>query len=321
MLPPATVEIFMSVYTPLSTAELEHFLSRFALGSLQSFRGITAGIENSNFFVSTGAGEYVLTIFEHHTADEVQDFVRLARHLGQQGLRVPAPVADRQGEWLHQLKHKPAILCPRLPGEHIANPQPEHCAAIGSALAQLHIAAADLSPMRPDNRDYHWWLSTGPQLVSALNEQERGLLEDELAYQTAHRTDWLALPQGWIHGDLFHDNALFSDDGQVAILDLYNASAGALLYDLAVVANDWCCDVNGVWKDGCVEALLSGYQTVRPLTAAEQTGWNLVLRGAALRFWLSRLLTRRLQQQQAGELALQKDPAEFMQKLLRIRNL
>src|SRR5690606_9726914 len=168
----------MSVYTPLSTAELEHFLSRFALGPLQSFRGITAGIENSNFFVSTGAGEYALTIFEHHTADEVQDFVRLARHLGQQGLRVPAPVADRQGQQgprvpppvadphgdrLHQLERRPPIRCPRVPGEHIATPHPEHCAAIGSALAQLHIAAADSSPTRPDNRDYHLWLSTGPQ--------------------------------------------------------------------------------------------------------------------------------------------------------------
>src|SRR5690606_4542642 len=122
---------------------------------------------------------------------------------------------------------------------------------------------------------------------------------DERGYEPVHPAEWLVLPHGSIQRDSFHDNALFSDDGQVAILDLYNASAGALLYDLAVVANDWCCDVNGVWKDGCVEALLSGYQTVRPLTTTEQAGWNLVLRGAALRFWLSRLLTRRLQQQQA----------------------
>ena len=306
----------MSVYTTLAPHELETFLTHFNLGTLVSYKGISAGIENTNYFVTTQTGEYVLTLFEHHNSSEVEDFVRLARHLGEQGLQVPAPVSGDAGQWLHELKNKPAILCPRLPGRHIHNPQPEHCAAIGTALAQLHLAALELQPRRPDNRDYDWWISTGPQLVSDLNDEERALLQDELAYQTAQRADWLALPQGWIHGDLFHDNALFSDDGQVAILDLYNASTGALLYDLAVIANDWCCDVNGVWKDGCVEALLNGYQRVRPFTDEEKAGWDLVLRGAALRFWLSRLLTRRIQQQQAGELALQKDPAEFMQKLV-----
>jgi len=125
---------------------------------------------------------------------------------------------------------------------------------------------------------------------------------------------------------LFHDNALFTADGQVgAILDLYNACDGALLYDLAIIANDWCCDINGEWKAGCVEALLNGYENARPLNADEKASWNLVLRGAALRFWLSRLLTRRLQQQrqqqQAGEMALQKDPAEFMNKLLARRTV
>lgn len=306
----------MSVYTSLERATLDAFLQPFGVGALVSFQGIAAGIENTNYWVTTNTHEYVLTLFEHQPADEVAGLVRLARHLGSKGLQVPAPVSDADGQWLHSLQGKPAILCPRLPGAHIHNPAPAHCHTIGAAVAQLHLAAADLQPRRADNRAYDWWVATGPQLMSGLSAAEQALLGDELAYQRAHRAQWLALPQGWIHGDLFHDNALFTADGALgAILDLYNASAGALLYDLAVIANDWCCAANGEWKDGCVEALLSGYQTVRPLTAAEHSGWHLVLRGAALRFWLSRLVTRRLQQQQAGALALQKDPAEYRRKL------
>ncbi|MCA6059150.1 homoserine kinase [Thalassolituus sp. ST750PaO-4] len=314
----------MSVYTSLSQSDTEAFLARFELGTLVSYKGITAGIENTNYFVTCQQqgrqSEYVLTLFEHHNSSEVREFVRLAHHLGQQGLQVPAPLAARDGEWLHSLKDKPAIICPRLPGEHIHDPQPQHCAAIGRALAELHLAALPLHNRRNDSRGFDWWLAISPELSSDLTREDQRLLEDELRFQTQQRSQWLSLPQGWIHGDLFHDNALFTADGQVgAILDLYNACDGALLYDLAIIANDWCCDINGDWKAGCTEALLNGYESVRPLNDAEKNNWNLVLRGAALRFWLSRLLTRRIQQQQAGEMALQKDPAEFMNKLKRQR--
>ncbi|WP_430460811.1 homoserine kinase [Thalassolituus sp. LLYu03] len=307
----------MSVYTSLSAQDISELLARFSLGTLVSHKGITAGIENTNYFVTTSKGEFVLTLFEHNPADEVRAFVGLARHLGSKGLQVPAPIDDTSGQWLHELKGRPAILCQRLAGEHIHDPQAGHCHNIGRALAQLHLAAADLPTNRIDGRAYDWWVSVGPELARDLSADEQTLLADELTFQTSHREQWLALPHGWIHGDLFHDNALFTAAGDVgAILDLYNAAAGALLYDVAVVANDWCCDKNGVWKDGCVDALLAGYESVRPFNSDEKAGWNLVLRGAALRFWLSRLLTRRLQQQQAGEMALQKDPAEFMRKLI-----
>ncbi|MCD8521718.1 MAG: homoserine kinase [Saccharospirillaceae bacterium] len=316
----------MSVYTSLNPRDTEAFLARFELGTLVSYKGIAAGIENTNYFVTCQQqgrqSEYVLTLFEHHNRCEVREFVRLAHHLGQQGLQVPAPLAAGNGEWLHSLKDKPAILCPRLPGEHILNPQPQHCGAIGQALAELHLAALPLHNRRSDSRGFDWWITVSPELSNDVTREEQRLLEDELHFQTQHRAQWLSLPQGWIHGDLFHDNALFTADGQVgAILDLYNACDGALLYDLAIVANDWCCDINGEWKAGCVEALFNGYERVRPLNSAEKNSWNLVLRGAALRFWLSRLLTRRIQQQQTGEMALQKDPAEFKNKLLARRTV
>ena len=307
----------MSVYTTLSHQDVADFIAQFDLGTFVSHQGIAAGIENTNYFVTTSTGEYVLTLFEHHHTDEVRDFVRLARHLGRRGLNVPAPLIDHNDIWLHDLKHKPAILCQRLSGSHIADPRPQHCRAIGRALAELHLAEDDLHPRRADSRGFDWWINISPELKSDLSAEQQAILDEELAFQQAHREQWLTLPHGWIHGDLFHDNALFDADGNAsAILDLYNACEGTFLYDLAIIANDWCCNEQGEWKAGCAEALQQGYSEVRELTADELNNWNLMLRGAALRFWLSRLLTRRIQQQTQGEMALQKDPAEFMTKLL-----
>ncbi|ASP38064.1 homoserine kinase [Bacterioplanes sanyensis] len=310
----------MSVYTTLSQADMEALLAQFDLGELLSFKGIEAGIENTNYFVTSQQQACVLTVFEHHQSDEVREFVRFALHLGSKGLLVPAPIADRQGQWLHTVHGKPAILCPLLQGHHISAPGDDHCYAIGAALANLHLAAADLAQERTDPRGFDWWQSMHASLGQSLSSDEQNLLADEVAHQRQQRAQWHELPQGWIHSDLFHDNALFVDNEQGAevgaILDLYNACQGPWLYDLAIVANDWCCAANGQWHDGLVEALKAGYQSVRPFTDAEQAGWSLVLRAAALRFWLSRLLTQQLQQQQGGEMALQKDPAEYRDKLL-----
>lgn len=312
----------MSVYTSLDHNQVSVFLSCFKLGELVSYKGIAAGIENTNYFVTTSQRECVLTLFEHHQHEEVREFIALAHHLGQAGLQVPSPLHDRQGNWLHTLAGKPAILCQRLPGEHIHQPSAEHCAAIGSALAEFHLAAQNLSQIRHDIRGFKWWQAVAPELSVSLDDDEQTLLADELDFQARHRDQWLALPHGWIHGDLFHDNVLFIlGSSQVgAILDLYNACHGAWLYDLAVVANDWCCDVQGDWQENKLESLLQGYEKKRPLTESEHQYWHLVLRGAALRFWLSRLNTQKQQQSQDGELALEKDPSEFRDKLIKRRS-
>lgn len=308
----------MSVYTSLSSVEMTELLQPFNLGQLISFQGIEAGIENTNYFVTTTAAQLVLTIFEQQQAQEVRELVRLAMHLGSKKMQVPAPISNNQGEWLLTIQGKPAILCPRLTGEHINHPEPTHCFAIGQAIAQLHLNAQDLHPRRENDRGYQWWLQAGPALTEHLSVEQQAILQQELAFQKSQHSTWQALPSGWIHGDLFHDNALFSATDHsfdVAILDLYNACEGALLFDLAVIANDWCCDSQGQWKTGCVEALWQGYETIRPLTSCEKDNWQLALRGAALRFWLSRLLTQQLQKQQGGTLALHKNPNEYFEKL------
>jgi len=296
-------------------------LEQFAVGELQGFSAITAGIENSNYIVRSTGGEYVLTLFEHHSADEVREFVRLARHLGQKNLCVPSPVVDEAGEWLHGLKSRPAILCRRFPGAHPEVLTDGHCQAVGEALARFHLASADLENRRCDERGFSWWVNIAPELQHDLNSEDQALLHDEIEWQTRQRGDWQALPHGWIHADLFHDNALFEGDRLTAILDLYNACDGAWLYDLAIVANDWCVDKQGVGLDALkVQALMDGYRSVRNVSDDEWSAWNMVLRGAALRFWLSRLLAERLAQQRGQTLPDYKQPSEYRDRLRWHRN-
>lgn len=304
----------MSVYTSVSQAELIDFLTQFHCGDLLHYQGIEAGIENTNYFITTTTGEYVLTLFEQLQPSDLNTLLQLTQHLNEKGILVPAPIINQEGEFLLRFKDKPTVLCPRLAGKHLDNPAAEHCFAIGHALAELHLAAASFDERKVDTYGFAWWQFEGPKLTTT--EEEHALLQTELDYQTQHLSLWQALPKGWIHADLFHDNALFDDD-QVAIIDLYSACEGSFIYDLAVVANDWCCDANGYWVGDNLEQLKAGYNQVRELSETEESAWGMVLRAAALRFWLGRLETQRLQEGYQGELTLHKSPDEYKRKLIK----
>lgn len=308
----------MAVYTQVSEADAIALLADYDLGAFEALAPISAGLENSNYALITSKGKYVLTLFEHHAADEVREFVRLARHLGEEGLNVPSPLLDRHGDWLRSLHRRPAILCQRFAGSHPHQLTVEHCRAIGAELARFHLRSKDLPNRRCDERGFDWWVNVASEFGRDLNQTDRELLHDEVAYQVAHRSEWLSLPHGWIHADLFHDNALFSESaGLTAILDLYNACDGAWLYDLAIVANDWCVEAGTSGLDSeKVEALVQAYRSVRDISAEEWSCWNLVLRGAALRFWLSRLLAARLATQRGESLPQDKQPNEYKFRLL-----
>lgn len=311
----------MAVYTELSKQEFESFLNGYALGDLDAAIPISAGIENTNYKVVTTEGKYVLTIFEHHDLDEVSDFVRLAQHLGEQGLPIPSPIADKKGTWLHQLKSKPAVLCRFFSGSHLTDIDAEHCAQIGRGMAEFHLASQGVHNPKADVRGYDWWQTEGMNLASHLPKEDQDLLADELAYHKHCREHWLSLPQGWIHGDMFHDNALFDGHELTAIIDLYNACDGAWIYDLAVIANDWCTDDQDQLDDTKVNALLEAYNKVRPIKQAEYDCWALALRAAALRFWLSRLLTEKIVAQEGQTMPAHKQPVQFRDILLLRRAL
>lgn len=300
----------MSVYTTVGHAELAAWLQPLGLGELISHAGIAAGMQNSNYFVTTTRGRYVLTLFEHMAPQALAFYLALMSHLAGHGIPCPQPLADAEGRRWRPLAGKPAALLSCLPGVAEEHPIPAHCRIVGETLARLHLAGADLANPLPNPCGAAWRQSVGSALLPVLSPAEGELLADELAFQAAQ--DYSSLPRGVIHADLFRDNVLWAADGRLSgVLDFYFAGEDALLFDLAVVANDWCFDALALSE------LLAGYTAQRPVTAAEIAAWPALRRAAALRFWLLRLEARA--QPRGGEVVTIKDPEHFRHMLERFR--
>ena len=297
----------MSVFTKVSHAELEAFLHQYDLGALLGFTGIGEGIENTNYFVDTSRGRWVLTLFERLNYDDLPFFLGLMEHLARHGYPSALPVADNDGQSLKALNGKPAALVARLTGQSVLFPSLAQCAAVGHALGELHKLTASYTGTCFNARGVEWRRSTGETLLPHVADDARALIADELEAQS--RLDLAALPQGVIHADLFKDNVLFVDERLTGVIDFYYACNDALLYDLAVTLNDWCALPDGSLDRAHSAALLSAYRACRPPTAAEAQAWPLVLRAAAFRFYLSRLYDWTFPRE--GDLVHIKDPEPY----------
>ncbi|VAX08320.1 Homoserine kinase [hydrothermal vent metagenome] len=301
----------MSVYTRVERIQLEEFLQNYDLGSLVEQQGISDGIENTNYFVTTSSGKYVLTLFESLGAEELPFFLDLMAFLADHNVPGAHPLADRDGSYLRTLNERPAALVDRLPGTWVPFPSIAQCAAIGAALGRLHREGQDFRPQRENNRGPKWWWQTAERVISHLSEADAGMLRAELSFQSSHRKN--SLPRGVIHADLFRDNALFQGDKLTGVIDFYYACTDVLLYDLAVTTNDWCSNEDGSLNQSMTQALLKAYITERPLSDQEQQDWPVMLRAGALRFWLSRLQDKLFPR--PGEMAHIKDPEEYARVL------
>jgi homoserine kinase type II len=297
----------MAVFTSVTEAELAAWLSEYSLGQLLELQGIASGIENTNYFVTTSNGRFVLTLFEKLTAAELPFYLNLMAHLARHGIPCPAPMADRHNRFLGVLKDRPACIVSRLTGKSLVQVETQHCVAVGAMLGQLHRAAQSFGEMMPNARGAAWRATTAQQVLPFLALPDAALLQEEIAYQAAHTL--AALPQGVIHADLFRDNVLF-DGAQVGgLIDFYFACTDSLIYDVAITVNDWCINADGMLDQARAQALLRSYHAARPLQPAEQAAWPLALRVAALRFWLSRLYDLHLPRD--GELINAHDPEQF----------
>lgn len=303
----------MSVFTPVNVQELQEFLSQYAIGELISYQGIEAGVENSNFFVNTTQGRFVLTIFEQHSPAELEYFLQVMQHMAQTHLPIAAPIANQAMQLLSECKAKPTALIACLAGETLNQQEPtiQQCAAIGEVLANIHLAGQSFPLKRPPDRGHEWRMQTGQRLLPLVAANDRNLLSQTLERQ--QRLNFTDLPNGLIHADLFRDNTLFIRNQLSGVLDWYYACTDYWLYDLAIVVNDWCCFENGALDAERLIVCLQAYQQIRPLTSTEAEQWPNLLEAAALRFWLSRLVA--ILEPRAGSLVLQKDPLEFRQKL------
>ena len=300
----------MSVYTPVSEAQLADWLRNYSVGTLARCEPIKAGIENTNYFVTTTQGRYVLTLFERLPADELPFYLGFMAHLARHGIPCPAPIADLSDQYLQQLNGKPAALVTRLPGRSLEQPGASHCAELGALLARMHLAGRSYGAYLENPRGPKWWRFAARAVAPFLDPQKRSLLENEIAFQAEHR--FPDLPRGPVHADLFRDNALFDDARISGVIDFYFAGVDCLLFDLAVCANDWCLVAPG--SDPALDtyrtrALLAASHAVRPFTAHEREAWPVMLRAAALRFWLSRLYDYHLPR--PGMLVHAHDPEQF----------
>ena len=308
----------MSVYTPVTTEELDAWLARYAVGTLVLQAPIASGIENTNYFVTTTKGRYVLTLYERLPANELPFYLNLMAHLARGGVECPAPEPDRSGALFSMLNGKPASLVTRVDGQPTLEPDAVHCAAVGNALGRLHLASATYRPRLANRRGPSWWRQAARAVRSYLFPEQNQLLVAELRYLAGFTK--VRMPRGAIHGDLFCDNVLFAGDRVSGIIDFGFAATDFLAYDLAITVNDWCI-VNegpdaGALVPELVEALVRAYEGVRELTADERAQWPALLRAAALRFWLSRLYDLHLPR--PGELVHAHDPAHF-ERILRDR--
>ncbi|MCM2253816.1 MAG: homoserine kinase [Ramlibacter sp.] len=317
----------MAVFTEVPESEASELARTLQLGRLRELRGIQGGIENTNYYLTTDQGEYVLTLFERLSFEQLPFYLHLMKHLAQHGIPVPDPQAlpasataqEPHGEILLKVCGKPAAVVNKLRGKSEPAPGEAQCAAVGEMLARMHLAGRDYARHQPNPRGLAWWNETAGLVMPYLDEAQKALLASELAFQNhvAAGSACAALPRGVIHADLFRDNTLFEDGRLTGFFDFYFAGVDSWLFDVAVCLNDWCITLaTGAHDAARACAFLQAYCGVRPLASAERQLLPAMLRAGALRFWISRLWDFHLPREAA--MLQPKDPGHF-ERVLRQR--
>ncbi len=313
----------MAIFTPVSDTDIKSLLVHSStLGEFVSMEGISVGIENTNYFLTTTKGEYVLTLFEVLKKEQLTFYIELMRYLSEQKLPVPEPKNILENSYLAQLHGKPCIIVSRLPGKHEPSPCSAHCTLAGSILALIHLTAKSFSLYQPNFRGLSWWIETADKVTPFLNGSQKQLLGSSLEEQCSllSKKKWNELPGGPSHCDLFRDNVLFNgtikDPSIGGVIDFYFAGHERWLFDIAISVNDWCIvQETGEIIPELFFSLIEAYMKIRPLTPEERIFFPIMLRGAALRFWLSRLYDLFLPR--PAKLVKPHDPAHFERILIK----
>ncbi|HZH51374.1 MAG TPA: homoserine kinase [Microvirga sp.] len=305
----------MAVYTEVSDEELSAFLATYDIGTVLSYKGIAEGVENTNYFLHTTEGSFILTLYEKRVREaDLPFFLALMQHLAKKGLNCPLPVTNRKGEALGRLAGRPAVIITFLEGIAIRRPTAQHCAALGGALARLHLAGQDFGMTRPNALSLDGW---APLFAQA--EAQADTVSDRLAERTRRELEYLegawprGLPTGIIHADLFTDNVFFIGPEVSGLIDFYFACTDAFAYDLAICLNAWCFEPDGSFNLTKGRAMIAGYQAARRLGPEEVEALPVLCRGSAMRFMLTRLVD--WLNVPPGALVKPKDPLEYDRKL------
>ena len=305
----------MAVYTDVSADDLTRFLSVYDIGELLSYKGIAEGVENSNFLVHAGAGNFILTLYEKRVAeDDLPFFLGLMEHLAARGITCPQPVKNRQGGVLGKIAGRPTAIVTFLDGLWIRRPSPAHCSAVGEALARLHLAGAAFKQKRANALSIESWRPLYEHAKARGDSVRQGLCREiEMELDELEKSWPRRLPQGVIHADLFPDNVFFLGDKLSGLIDFYFACTDTLAYDVAVCLNAWCFESDHSYNVTKGRSLLNAYGKVRALSEAERNALPVLARGAAMRFLLTRLVDWLAVPD--GALVRPKDPLEYYRKL------
>src|SRR5512141_2177535 len=271
----------MAVYTDVTADDLNEFLAGYDIGGLLSYKGIAEGVENSNFLVHTSAGNFILTLYEKRVAEkDLPFFLGLMEHLAARGITCPQPVKNRQGGVLGKLAGRRAAIVTFLDGLWIRRPNPGHCAAVGEALAGLHLAGKDFPIRRPNALSIGSWRALYEQAKERGDSVRLGLCVEIAKELDALDKSWPRdLPQGVIHADLFPDNVFFLGDRLSGLIDFYFACTDTLSFDVAVCLNAWCFEPDHSYNVTKGRNLLASYIKTRPLSRAERDALPLLARG------------------------------------------
>jgi homoserine kinase type II len=310
----------VAVYTPLSHADLDAVLAQYDVGALLSCEGIPEGVENSNFALTSARGRFVLTIFEKRAAEaDLPFFMAMMAHLSERDFPAPRPMRGKDGAFITRVKGKPAAIVSFLDGAWPREPNASHCARVGEAMAQMHVALEGFQMTRENALGPDGWerlIRPRLALAEALRPGLAAAIERDLAET---RAAWPThLPRGAIHADLFPDNALFMGPRLSGVIDFYFACTDFLTYDLAVCLNAWCFENERAYDNTRGRAMISSYESVRPLSDAERAALPTLSRGAALRFFATRLADWDATPDDA--IVTAKDPLEYADKLAFHRN-
>ena len=305
----------MAVYTEVGDDELNAFIDTYDIGTVTSCKGIAEGVENTNYLLKTDQNDFILTLYEKRVdRKDLPFFINLMEHLAASNIACPTPIRDRKGRILRELAGRPCALISFLQGMWVRRPQPNHCAELGKAMANLHLASLEFDGARENSLSLKDWRPLFEQSKSQADSVQVGLADEIEQELTRLETQWpQGLPQGIIHADLFPNNVFFIGDRLSGIIDYYFACTDALVYDIGICLNAWCFEQDGAFNTTKARAMLSAYQAVRPLSKTEFDALPLMARGAALRFLLTRLYD--WLNTPAGAMVKPHDPLEYLRYL------
>ena len=311
----------MAVYTKLSKEDIIFILSDYQIGNLIEFQGIQDGIENTNYFIKTKKGKFILTIFENRVnLQDIPFFINLMKFLNQNNFISPEPLENKEGKILNKFKTKKFILVNFLEGKPKVKITHNDCYLIGDLIGNLQNKSRYCDLIRKNSLSLEDCKKIFQDCKNSISENEINILRDGL-YDLIEDSlkdcleKWPThLPKGIIHGDLFPDNVFFLNNKVSGVIDFYFSCVDIKIYEIAIVINAWCFDQHNTLNIEKVKNLIKGFTLHNNLTKDEIFSLNILAKGASLRFLITRLFD--WYNTPENSYVKRKDPQEYIDKLL-----